>query len=166
MNKLDNHQAQIDQAISELDKDIAPSRDLWPGIEKAISAPHQQPTKTHSGWRANFAVAASVVALVITLVNVNGVSVKQDSTTVVAMMVDSFEEERKAMLVSFGNQSKEAIPADLQQQLDGLVKARKSIESALEKDPQNADLIHLLKFTQQQELALLNHIYRPKWQTI
>ncbi len=168
-NSSQSSQAKLDNAINDLNSDIAPSRDLWPGIEKAISQqPREQVKSNHYSWRSNLALAASVVALVITLVNVNGLPNPSNQTDVVAMMVESFENERQAMLVSFGNTpvSKNALSADLQKQLDELIKARKSIISALEEDPENADLIHLLKFTQQQELSLLNHIYRPKWQTI
>lgn len=169
MNKSSKlNQATLDERAEALEHEIAPTRDLWPGIEKAISQqPQQIEQPQRQGWRANIALAASVFAVVITLINVNGVPSQAPNNDFLTTMNQAFEAERQAMLVSFGTSKAErSVPADLQKQLDELIKARKSIVSALEKDPQNADLIHLLKFTQQQELALLDHIYRPKWQTI
>ncbi|QOL25990.1 hypothetical protein LP316_01360 [Thalassotalea sp. LPB0316] len=169
MNKSSKlSRATLEQSVEVLEQEIAPTRDLWPGIEKAISQQPQQ-VEQHSrhSWRVNLALAASVCALVITLVNVKGLPEQTTNPNLVATINQAFESERQAMLVSYGAaQTQRQIPADLQMQLDELVKARASIINALEKDPTNADLIHLLKFTQQQELALLEHIYRPQWQTI
>ena len=48
----------------------------------------------------------------------------------------------------------------MQQELTQLSEARASIRKALLTDKNNADLINLLDFTQQQELKLLQQLYR------
>ena len=41
-----------------------------------------------------------------------------------------------------------------------------AIYQALENDPNNSELLNLLRWTQDQELALIEQVYSPQWQTI
>jgi hypothetical protein len=48
----------------------------------------------------------------------------------------------------------------MQTELSQLAKARVAIRNALDNDENNVDLLNLLDFTQQQELKLLQQLYR------
>ena len=87
-------------------------------------------------------------------------------------MDENFQQQKQAMLVSFGNPDLAKLSVNMQNQLSQLAQARKAIESALANDENNADLLNLLRFTQQQELSLLQQLYPTmndksnQWQTI
>ena len=56
-----NFDDKLDQAARQLATEIAPERDLWPGIEQAIAAP---PRRERSMWNTLWAQAAAIVLLV------------------------------------------------------------------------------------------------------
>ena len=51
-------------------------------------------------------------------------------------------------------------------QFKQLTSAQLTIRKALESEPNNIDLLNLLRWTQQQEIDLLNKLYSPQWQSI
>jgi len=159
-------QLQIDQ----LPKELAPTRDLWDGIEKAIAHKPQlaEQKVNHTKAYTPVAWAASVVAAV--LLTWYGANLQQPTQiqgfTIAAQMHQGFEQQKQMMLTSFGNPSVSELAPEMQEQLSQLEKARVSIEKALSEDQNNADLIELLRWTQQQELTLLERLFSPKWQTI
>lgn len=164
-NSIDDKTLQ--QQVESLPESYRPNRDLWPGIEKAIyqrqNLPQQEQPKQYA--KAPLAWAASiVVAVMVTWLGVQ--NPQTDGTGIVQVMQDSFAQEKQLMLTSFGNPEITALPDDMLVQLSQLASARASIVSALESDPQNKDLMNLLRFTQQQELDLLQKLYATKWQSI
>lgn len=60
-NRPDEERDELIQAARKLPRGIAPQRDLWPGIERAIGSP-AWPGRTR--WNTVFAQAAAVVLLV------------------------------------------------------------------------------------------------------
>jgi len=87
-------------------------------------------------------------------------------------MQESFKQQKQAMLVSYGQPDMTNLPVKMQTQLVELAQARKTIKQALVNDENNVDLLNLLRFTQQQELNLLQQLYpymnnkNIQWQTI
>lgn len=159
----------LNQEIDQLSEEMTPQRDLWAGIEKAIHQKPQQSEKEKSFANAKgapLAWAASImVAVLITWGSVNDDDQGMAIDTV-ALMQQTFDQQKQTMLVSFGQPKLEELPKDMQEQLTQLASARKSIESALAEDPNNMELINLLRWTQLQELRLIEQLYTPKWQTI
>lgn len=159
-------QSQLDQ----LPKELTPSRDLWGGIEKAIADKPQlaEHKVNNSKVYTPAAWAASVVAAV--LLTWYGVNLQQPNQiqefTIAGQMHQGFEQQKQMMLTSFGSPSVSELAPEMQEQLNQLKKARLSIEKALNEDENNVDLIELLRWTQQQELKLLERLFSPKWQTI
>ena len=102
----------------------------------------------------------------------NEQNVKVENAPLVKSMQDSFQQQKQAMLVSYGTPDMTNLPTKMQQQLVELAQARKAIEKALLNDVNNVDLLNLLRFTQQQELNLLQQLYpymnneNVQWQTI
>jgi len=202
MNKASGVGQTSDQALADkvanLPSELSPQRDLWAGIERAIQDKPQhlvagqsasnskKPHLVPAAWAASIVAAVLVTWLSLsplvehkkTLTVNNNEAVKSLSTeplandSLVAMMQDDFSQQKKAMLVSFGQSDLKQLSAKMQVQLAQLAQARLTIGKALQKDKDNIDLLNLLRFTQQQELNLLQQLlpytgsHAAKWQTI
>ncbi|TKB45329.1 hypothetical protein [Thalassotalea mangrovi] len=168
------NEQQLQQRVDELPSEIKPKRDLWQGIERAIELKAQQQQKPEAGNSKtrviNFqplALAASVVLAVIVFFNYpDAQQPVPEQLTAVEMIEQQYLQEKQNMLVSFGKPDLTKLPNNIRQQFDEIQSARASLLEALEDDPQNPDLLNLLKWTQNQELSLLEQLYSPKWQTI
>jgi len=180
MNKVISEQ-KLEQEIEQLAKEVQPRRDLWLGIERAIAlAPQnnrlQDITGSHnpnenkrkSNAFIPTAWAASVVgAVLLTWFSFSpGALDSQSSINLASSMKNSFEQQKQFVLASFGQPELKQLPIEMQAQLSGLANARKAIGTALVNDPNNSELLNLLRWTQKQELDLLKQLYSPQWQTI
>lgn len=169
INADKNAEISLQEAIEQLPKEIAPERDLWAGIEKAIN---QSATSTgNSDKRKTFtpvAWAASIVAAVLlTWVTLGPEQViSKPQVNLVAAMQQDFEQQKQTMLVNFGAPDIKQLPIAMQTELVKLSSAQSTISKALADDPNNSDLLNLLRWTQQQELDLLKQLYSPQWQRI
>jgi len=201
MNKANKVGQASDQVLADkvanLPNQLSPQRDLWAGIERAIQDKPQHLVAGKSASNSKkahlvpVAWAASIVAAVLVtwlsfspsveqkkMLTVNNNDAKPLSIEplvndpLVAMIQDDFSQQKQAMLVSFGQPDLKQLPAKMQVQLAQLAQARLTIEKALQSDKNNIDLLNLLRFTQQQELNLLQQLLpytgsnAVKWQTI
>ena len=78
----------------------------------------------------------------------------------VNFMQQNFKLQKQTLLASYGQPTVDRLPVAMQKELTQLADARASIRKALLTDNNNADLLNLLDFTQQQELKLLQQLYR------
>ncbi len=156
----------LEQQIAQLPKEMEPKRDLWRGIEKAIAMTPQQPTKKTQllpvAWAASILVAVVVSWLSFTPQQLT----TPVTLTIAATLQQEFEQQKQLMLTSFGSPKLSELPQEMQQQLTELSSARNTISKALASDPENKELLNLLRWTQQQEIQLLKQLYTPQWQTI
>lgn len=155
-------EAVLQQHINNLSADITPSRDLWQGIERAI---HVKP-KTSGSFiylKAPMAWAASILVAVLlswysftptARINTN------EAEGLLVQIQQQFNQQKQMLLVSYGDVTGQNFSPAMQVQLAQLVSARESIVKALMKDNSNSDLLNLLQFTQQQELNLMQRLYR------
>jgi hypothetical protein len=153
--------------VAELPSEITPERDLWSGIERAIqvNAPHQYSSVTKP--LVPIAWAASIVAAVLlTWVNLAPQLGTNSPLTIASTMQQDFEKQKQTLLVSFGQPKLNKLAPEMKDQLAKLASAQASINKALIDDPTNADLLNLLRWTQQQELDLLEQLLSPQWQSI
>ncbi|PKI12986.1 hypothetical protein [Colwellia sp. 12G3] len=164
-----------DQVIM-LPNEMTPERDLWPGIERAINHNSQKITADKqsnvfvpSAWAASIAIVILMSWLTFSPVindkNVHGLVKTQSEVSVtqgqlVNFMQQNFKQQKQTLLASYGQPTVDKLPAAMQQELKQLADARASIRTALLTDENNADLLNLLDFTQQQELKLLQQLYR------
>jgi len=168
MNKIISDQALASQ-IDKLPKEMQPERDLWLGIERAIQKKSQQSTIENNQHNVPMVWAASLIAAVLvtwlylspTPQLVTPLMAKNEATAMqlVHSMQTNFQQQKHAMLVSYGQPDMTNLPIKMQNQLTELAQARKAIEKALANDGNNIDLLNLLRFTQQQELNLLQQLY-------
>lgn len=168
--------ALLDKQTAELVPEITPQRDLWPGIERAINHQGQQPSAFNSRdlfmpsvWAASIAMIMLVSWVTLapqhnpfmeTRLVSHSTEVKANQAQLVAMMQQSFNQQKVSLRSSYGNPKIELLPIAMQTELSQLAKARVAITNALDNDENNVDLLNLLDFTQQQELTLLQQLYR------
>lgn len=159
----------LQEAIAQLPKDISPQRDLWSGIDKAINQNSAAASKSaNNKVFIPTAWAASVIAAVLlTWVTLGPEPLTSKPVINLAgVMQQDFEQQKHNMLVNFGTPDIKQLPVAMQTELIKLSSAQKTISKALAEDPNNSDLLNLLRWTQQQELDLLKQLYSPQWQEI
>ena len=161
----------LDRAARGLRQEIAPGRDLWPGIEEAIAAPRR------SRWTPILAQAAAVLLLVGATSAVTWLVVKDDSAPVVNVAPELLFEQ-----ASFGGdrslgpdfvQARNALRAELEAELQRLSPAVRDdvlanievvheaideINLALEEEPGNVLLQRKLLSAYRDELNLLRNV--------
>lgn len=157
--------------VTELPLEISPRRDLWQGIERAIVETNQD-IKTESkvenksiylvSLAASFALAAVLSWKMLLPVQ----DVVQPDISMVEVLQKDFDQQKQFLLTSYGKSDQVNLAPAMKTQLAELKSARESIKKALLADPNNVDLINLLRWTQKQELELLEHLYSPQWQSI
>jgi hypothetical protein len=168
--------ALLDKKTTELLQEIAPQRDLWPGIERAINHQSQQSSVFKSSdlfipsvWAASVAMIMLVSWLTLapqhnpfneTRLVSHSTESKANQAQLIIMMQQSFNQQKVSLRNSYGNPKVELLPIAMQTELSQLAKARVAIKNALDNDENNVDLLNLLDFTQQQELKLLQQLYR------
>jgi hypothetical protein len=167
----------LTEQIAKLPNEMTPERDLWSGIERAINHKAQEtPIQEKSNVFVPSAWAASIATVMLIswftfspTINKEGepILVKtQENKTVtqqgqlVNFMQKNFQQQKQTLLVSYGQPTVDKLSPAMQQELTQLANARASIRKALLTDENNADLLNLLDFTQQQELKLLQQLYR------
>ncbi|SEL58169.1 hypothetical protein SAMN05216262_11458 [Colwellia chukchiensis] len=159
----------LEDEIAQLAKEILPARDLWPGIEKAINeqVPEAKTQNTGRVFMPTAWAASIVAAVLLTWLAISPNSAQLNSADNIAtVMQQDFQQQKHRMLVSFGMPDIKQLPVAMQTELIKLNSAQKTISQALVEDPNNSDLLNLLRWTQQQELELLTQLYSPQWQSI
>ena len=161
----------LDRAARELRQQIAPERDLWPGIEEAITAPRR------SRWTPVFAQAAAVVLLIGASSAVTWLVVKDDSAPVVSVAPELVFEQasfggdrslgpdfiaaRNALRAELERELQRLSPEireDVQANIDVVHEAIHEINLALEAEPDNVLLQQKLLGAYRDELNLLRNV--------
>ncbi len=162
-------QDSLQQQLASLPQDVQPERDLWQGIELAIT---QQPTITEKAKPKSWvygAVAASIlvpaVAVWISISSLSGpVEPGLDSAALIAQLSEQYESQKSSLLVTY--QDKPALTDNWQSQLTELEDAAAAIKAALKQDPNNVALLRMLQTVYQQQIDLIERVHAPKWQQI
>ena len=156
------------KAVRELDKDMVPERDLWPGIERRIA---DLPQRRGQGWRNRVmpvAVAASfllaVSTMVLTLYRFDQLDTKRELTFDQSMsqMQTEYLNVRNPLFREFEEANKDLDQetiALIYRNIEIIAQARRELEAELKKNPENQRLVKMLMRIHQQELDLLNQKY-------
>lgn len=165
----DNEDRIVERAAG-LARDIAPERDLWPGIEAAITAAPQRYRR-----RSWFAQAAAAVLLVGASSGITYVAVKNDEPAV-AIAPDllfektsfaayelgpDFQDARSRLAVRLEGELERMSPETRKAVEDNLALIRAAIvdiNAALETEPHNVLLQELLVRTYREELDLMRRV--------
>lgn len=166
---MSNFEDRLQKEIAQLPDSVTPNRDLWKGVELAISDGQPESEQARNEMAANapvYALAASVMFLafavyMLVFTNEAPQPFRQD---VALEMQTQHQEQKRALLVSFAN--KTPLSSDWKKQMQDLDDAEKAILTALENDPDNHTLLKMLQQVYQQQLSLIETVYNPKWQAI
>jgi len=166
-------------AAGRLATEVKPQRDLWPGIEQAITQPARP---ARSGWNTVWAQAAAVVLLVGGSSGLTYLAVTGDENVVSPVAMGGPALNFEPVSGSFGSQyhlgpdyldAKRDLEARLEEELERLSPdTRNAVQSnlraiqvaiddinkALTVEPGNVLLQELLLRTYHEELALMQHV--------
>lgn len=170
---MSNHpfEQQLKDQLTELDKDKQPDRDLWQGIDLALSqeaASHDanmQHSHNVAGGKKLYLLAATIAAFgLFGWLSFNDQSQNLNGEDLVAALSQQHLQQKNALLVKFQDQP--ALTQNWQQQLTELDEAADAIKSALENEPNNMALLKMLQTVHQQQINLIERVHSPKWSQI
>ena len=164
---MTNHNAErrLQDALDALPREVRPQRDLWPGIEHALLLP-QRP---EVAWYRHGALAASLLlVLASSLYFGTQQSAQRMPNSVVeeflATLQDEHELNKQTLLIRYEDQ--QPYYPDWERQLLELEQAEAAIFDALRDDPQNLEMIEILRGVQQKQLNLIDKVFEPGAGTI
>lgn len=166
MNERTDDKLMMD--AGRLANEIAPERDLWPGIEEAIKAPQRQ------RWTPMFAQAAAIVLLVAASSGITYVAVKDQQSPVAQVTPEllfeqtsfggrynlgpDFQDARDKLVAQLDDELARLSPesrADIESNLELVHQAIFDINKALAEEPDNALLQSKLLMAYREELSIL-----------
>ncbi|WP_133471400.1 hypothetical protein [Paraglaciecola marina] len=159
-------EASLNEKIAELKKDKQPERDLWPGIELAISKEDFSGLQHSRVERRKkyLAVAAVVMFGFIGWFTISPQFVLLTGDDLVASLSAQHEAQKHELLVKLRSQP--ALTENWQDQLAELDDAANAIKLALENDPNNMALLKMLQSVHQQQISIIERVHSPKWSQI
>lgn len=161
---------QLAREVRALDRDIQPSRNLWPSIERRMEDFPQRKNPEYSASWLRFGMAASVLmafsALVLTVADLgfdgtrgNTASLfEQPNPTPLETMQVEYLKTREPLVEQFTETNRSLAPDTLEElyrNIEIMAQARKDIEAQVRLDPTNRRLVEQLMRIHEQELALL-----------
>lgn len=161
MSKTNFEQALADQ-LTNLKKEQQPERDLWPGIELALSSEVLEPSPRVAGKKMYLVAATVAMFGLIGWLSVKQQPVSLTGVDLVASLSEQHLEQKNALLVRFQDQP--ALTQNWQTQLTELDDAADAIKTALENEPNNMALLRMLQSVHQQQINLIERVHSPKWQ--
>lgn len=171
--KMTSSDKQLDELITQLDKEIKPQRDLWAGIEQAINTLPQEEdvssarevkwsVKEWSKLAAMFAPVALMTGIWLGQVGQSQSDVQEpDWLTPVSA---SFELQKQQLLQRVSSNA--VLSPNWRESLKELEKAEKSLKQALIHQPEDAALMKMLTQVHQQQLMLIKKAHQPKFSQI
>lgn len=149
--------AQLRLALRALQREVAPARDLWPGIASRLAA---QPARPVSGWRTwPWALAASLL-LMLGLAGQPGphharpVAVPSPPDAAVAALPPQAQLLTRHYQAALRELEPHAAPANWQPGLQALDQGAQQVREALRKNPDSPLLLGQLRQIYARKLAL------------
>lgn len=152
----------LNDALNDLERDITPARDLWPGIDHAINTDTIAVPKL-------VAIAASVLLAVSLAISGNLYfgSTQTNERGVeefIALLQGEHEKNKQSLLVEYQNQV--ALAPDWEDQMQQLEQAEQAIYEALKEDTENIELLKILRQVQTKQIELIESVYAPLFMSI
>lgn len=168
----------LEQQINALPNELQPDKDLWQGIDIALTH-HQQNDVEEvklaqsngvvqlSDWRSPKTLALAASFMLVAALSWNLASnkpVPQQASGLVVKMAQQHADQKEALLASFARSPE--LTDNWQGQLQELEDAAAAIEKALLEAPEDVGLLKMLQNIHQQQLVLIEKVHAPKWQAI
>jgi hypothetical protein len=144
-------------------REHTPARDLWPGIAHAINTPER------ADWQRHAALAASIVLVFgISLYFITWQGPDALRSTRIEEYIGELQYEhqqnKQALLVEYRDQ--QPFYPDWEVQMRDLEQAEQVIFQALRDDPENLELLKILRQVQAKEIELLDAAFAPRLNSI
>ncbi len=159
----DSFNTDLQRRMGELKRERKPQRDLWPGIEQALTE-QNTPTNRNFKYRKLSAVAASLAVVFCSLIFWQYHQADLQQSALIAEIKANHTQQLNFLYSSFEDQT--ALTKNWQEQIAELDKMAQEVLKALKNDPNNMDLIQMLKSIYQQKLLLVERVHQPKWQHV
>lgn len=164
MNNMNEKQFEelLSEEIGNLKREINPARDLWPGIDHAIN--------TNTITLSKPAALAAGIVFAVSLVLSGSLYFGQSQPDIrainelITLLQSEHEKNKQALLVEYQNQS--ALAPDWESQMNQLEQAELAIYEALRGDPDNIELLKILRQVQTKQIELIESVYAPLFTTI
>ncbi|MFT2089797.1 hypothetical protein [Paraglaciecola sp. 2405UD69-4] len=165
MNNAEFEKKLVEQ-IKGINKEKQPERELWTGIELAISRDDlsQEKQSANDGRKTFLAVAAVALVSLLGWFSMSPQLVLLTGDDLVASLSQQHELQKNELLVKLQNQT--ALTENWQDQLAELDDAADAIKKALQNDPNNMALLKMLQSVHQQQISLIERVHSPKWSHI
>lgn len=162
MNDL-QRKAKLQNVIGSMPRELTPERDLWPGIVHAINTP------AHTDWQRSAALAASImlifgVSLYFSTVRPSGVLQNSRIDEYIGSLQYEHQQTKQALMVQYKDSP--AFYTDWAVQMKELEQAEQVIFEALRDDPENLELLKILRQVQAKEIELLEAAFAPRLNSI
>lgn len=143
----------LQQKIEALQKDSMPNRDLWFGIEQAIS-------KESTLKKTVFAAAAAVSLLFLGagFLLTNGLEISPNSQPISAL-AEQHQTQKVVLLNSYQNY--QPLIEGWDKQMQELDVAEKAIMQAIKENPENTALLTMLKHIHSKQISFINRTHKP-----
>jgi hypothetical protein len=141
-------------AISKLQKDRLPQRDLWTGVEIALL----NRGRRRVPW---LAIAASLLVIVIAVGAWFRSHRADNSATPYANYVEQLAAQHRNTMAALqaAYRNTPALTTNWNDQLNGMERAADTVRKALRDDPDNIALLRMLNDVYQQEVDLLRRVH-------
>jgi hypothetical protein len=160
-----NFEQDLAEQLATVNKHKQPDRDLWAGIELAISKDDAMLQEPKPKGAKLYLLAATVALFgLVGWLSVNQQSVSLTGDDLVAALSDQHQQQKNSLLVRFQDQP--ALTRNWQDQLTELDEAAGAIKTALENEPNNMALLKMLQKVHQQQISLIERVHSPKWSQI
>ena len=156
-------EADVLQQVDTLAKDIAPNRDLWPGIEQAINnAPQHR--EYEKSWSSYSKIAASFAPIALVLGLWLGPNLmadnEQNTEQLFSSIAAGFDIQKRQLLIQVSDQP--TAVENWQESLKELEQAEKALIKALQSQPEDPALMKMLYQVYQQQLELIQTAHKPE----
>ena len=158
-----HRKSKLQDAVDRLPRELPPARDLWPGIAHAINTPER------TDWHRSLAIAASIVlvfalSLYFSMQQSTGTLQNSRIEEYIGVLQYEHKQNKQALMVQYKDQH--AFYPDWEVQMKDLEQAEQVIFQALRDDPENLELLKILRQVQAKEIELLDAAFAPRLNTI
>lgn len=144
----------LQKQIEQLDREMVPKRDLWPGIEQAIASQPRFAPQRANPWlkvAAGFAPIALVAGLVWQMY--------AQQTPVYNPVVAAYSAQKQKLLQVASHQ--QPLISNFDESYAELEQAEKSLIKALQNQPEDPALLKMLSQVYMQQIELIEKAHKP-----
>lgn len=155
----------LDQFVQSLPREIQPSQDLWPRIERALDDLEGRKHKPGKQMLPRYWIQAAAILILLVTGTLLFIKPDQPGNKVdIAALSRLFEDQKQNLLISYKDVP--ALTGNWIEQLQELEDAADTISASLEENPNNTVLLGMLKQVYMQQLDLIQTVHQTDYRSI